>query len=599
MKRLFSLFLALLLLSTSLLALSSCGIEGKGAEISVYLSDEIYDFDPAMSYTDDNSVMLISMLFEPLFTLDEDGRLQMGAAKDYYFDRETGDLYIELRESYWSGSADSRVLAGDFVYAWRRIIDPDFNSPAATLLYDIKNAQKIKSGADGYDKYDLGVNSVDYDTIRIEFENEDVDRDAFLRNLASVMLSPIYASNVEKGQGDYWTKTAGTLYCNGAFKLQQLNYIYGYLTLARNDGYHRPSGSTRAIDYYVTPALIRTIWKTDKAISKADHLDKMYEFVEQNVVFYVGSLDWLKHDDSDTTSRADLKKVVETVDRLSTYTYVFNHENPLFASAEVRQILSKVIDRNQIIEDYVVFAKAATGLRPEIMMNHTRRSSFREYAGNLIETMSIEDAKTAIRAAGGGEGSFTITYNSDHPEEEAVAVYIRSLWIQLGYTINIKGVSSRDLVVGESTYKDSGIQNDYESGQFDVIGIDMQMMSANPLPVLATLTSNMSGNSGGMNHANWKNTTYDSKIEEALGKTNAKERASILQEAEKLLIQDEMAVIPLYFKQTYYVQNSKLSNVDFDYNGFPVFTKAELSDYSQYFFEALQTYFFPVEEEEE
>ena len=114
MKRLFSLFLALLLLSTSLLALSSCGIEGKGAEISVYLSDEIYDFDPAMSYTDDNSVMLISMLFEPLFTLDENGRLQMAAAKDYYFDRDTGDLYIELRESYWSGSEDSRVLAGDF-----------------------------------------------------------------------------------------------------------------------------------------------------------------------------------------------------------------------------------------------------------------------------------------------------------------------------------------------------------------------------------------------------------------------------------------------------------------------------------------------------
>ena len=100
MKRILSLFFALLMLAGSMLTLTSCGIVEKGAEISVYLSDEIYDLDPAASYTDDNSVMLIGMLFEPLFSLDENGKLVNAAAKDYKFDRETGDLYIDLRESY-------------------------------------------------------------------------------------------------------------------------------------------------------------------------------------------------------------------------------------------------------------------------------------------------------------------------------------------------------------------------------------------------------------------------------------------------------------------------------------------------------------------
>lgn len=601
MKKTLSLFLALLMLVSTLFTLTSCGLVEKGAEISVYLSDEIYDLDPAASYTDDNSVMLISMLFEPLFSLNEKGKLVNAAAKDYHFDRDTGDLYIELRESYWSGSEDSRVLAGDFVYAWRRIIDPEFSSPAATLLYEIKNAQKIKNGEEGYDKFDLGVYAESDDTLRISFENNDVDRKAFLRNLASVMLSPVYASNLEKGQEDYWTKTAGTLYCNGPFKLQQLNYIYGYLTLGRNNGYHRPSGSGRDIDAFVTPALIRTLWKTDKNMSKADHLDAMYDFVEQDVIFYIGSLDYLDNGDDDHSSRQDLKKAVETVDRLSTYTYVFNHKNPLFQNKEVRKILSAVIDREKLVEDYIVFAEAATGLLPGTIMNHSRRSHFRDKGDDLIETgatLSVADAKSQLQALGVTFGNFTITYNSDHPEEEAIAYYLRDLWSALGYSINIKGVGARDLVVGESVYKDSGIQLDYESGNFDVIGIDMQMLSANPLPALATLTSTMSGNAGGMNNANWENEDYNAKIAAALAETNAKKRAALLHEAEAILL-DEMAVLPLYFKQTYYVKNSKLRNVDFNYNGFPVFTKTKLKGYSEYFFDALETVFFPTTEEEE
>ena len=58
-----------------------------------------------------------------------------------------------------------------------------------------------------------------------------------------------------------------------------------------------------------------------------------------------------------------------------------------------------------------------------------------------------------------------------------------------------------------------------------------------------------------------------------------------------------MAVLPLYFKQTYYIKNDKLKNVKFDYSGFPVFTKASLKNYSEYFFDKLQTVFFPEEEE--
>ena len=181
MKKITSLFLAVVMAALSLLSLSSCGLVQDGAEISVYLSDEVYDLDPAACYTDDNTLLLISLLFEPLFVLDDDGKVQKAAAEEYDYDKDTGALEIVLRESYWNNG--ERVLASDFVYAWRRILDPDFSSPAAALLYDVKNAVAIKQGKLPVD--DLGVNALNEDTIEIVFEKDSIDYKDFLRKLTS------------------------------------------------------------------------------------------------------------------------------------------------------------------------------------------------------------------------------------------------------------------------------------------------------------------------------------------------------------------------------------------------------------------------------
>ena len=66
MKKSLSLLLVLILMAVSVFGLASCGLVKDGAEISVYLTDEVYDFDPAAAYTDDNAQLLISLLFEPL-----------------------------------------------------------------------------------------------------------------------------------------------------------------------------------------------------------------------------------------------------------------------------------------------------------------------------------------------------------------------------------------------------------------------------------------------------------------------------------------------------------------------------------------------------
>lgn len=596
MKKITSLFLALVMTVLSLCALSSCEKKQQdvGAEISVYLSDEIYDLDPAASYTDDNCLLLLSMIYEPLFVLNDKGRLENAAAKDYEIDRDTGDLLIELRESYWS--TGERVLAKDFVYAWRRILDPNFSTPAAPLLYDIKNAVKIKTGQDGLLIDDLGVYALDEKTLRICFEDEDVDVKAFLRNLASVALSPVYQTNVEQG-AEYWAKSANSIYCNGPFKLRQLNFLHGYLTLGRNDGYHRKDGRERAVDAFVTPSLVRTLWNTDKNTSDADHLDRMYNFIEEKVVFYVSTMS--------IKTRQEAEKV-KTEDRLSTYTYAFNTENPLFSDPAVRLVLSQVLSRDDIVENYVIYGEAATGLVPPAVMNHKRRSSFRKEGGDLIDTsatLSIDAANQKLDELGAIRGSFSIKYNENHEDEVAIATYVYDTWSQLGYSITLIGVSSVDLVVSDSVYREAGIQLAYETGDYDVIGIDYQMFSANAFAGLAALSSTLNGNGYDLatdtvlgNNVGWANEDYDTCIADALYEYDAKEKADLLHRAEEILM-EQMPVMPLYFKQTYYVQSRKLKRVEHSYNGFPVFTKAKLKGYQNYFFDDLEAIFFPSEEE--
>ncbi|MFA5561502.1 MAG: peptide ABC transporter substrate-binding protein [Eubacteriales bacterium] len=603
MKKFLSALLAMVMLAGSLLSLSSCGkLVMDGAEINIYLNDEVFDFDPAMSYTDDNALLAMSLLFEPLFVVDRKGKLQKAAAKSYDIDKDNHKIYITLRESYWSDG--QVVMADDFVYAWRRILDPTNQSPAAALLFDIKNAVKVKHAEDGLTVYDLGIHSLDSNrTLEITLEGE-IDYDAFLYNLASVMLSPVRAAVVQ-GQDSVWAKSATTIYTNGPFKLRTFNLLYGYFTLARNADYHRPANSKKPVDKYVTPAVIRTLWNVESGLSKRDYLTQLQEYVEQNLVFYLGSLS------PEARREVSRARNLETADRLSTYTYVFNTENPLFADPEVRQILSAVLDREQIAE-IAVFAKPATGLIPQGVFNtNSRRSSFRKKGGALLSGtagMSIDEAYDALDDIGAPRGTFSITYQQSEEEQE-IAFYVKDIWEQLGYRVNIKGVSETQVEYAGVFYTEAELQLTYETGDFDVIAIDYQMMSVNALPVLSTLTSTLNGNGTDMdyesedylqiksNPANWSNEAYDELIASARQEKDDKKRADILHDAEELLM-EELPVMPLLFNQTYYLLNKNLKKVTVDYFGYPVFTKAKLRKYDRYFLEEIDKILFPEEEEE-
>ena len=100
MKKFLSLLLATVMLVSALFTLAGCG--KKDAEIRIYLGDQIYDFDPALAFVDDNVSRVMSLIFEPLFLLDENGKVKGGLAEDYEIieDEEKISRFIELELSH-------------------------------------------------------------------------------------------------------------------------------------------------------------------------------------------------------------------------------------------------------------------------------------------------------------------------------------------------------------------------------------------------------------------------------------------------------------------------------------------------------------------
>lgn len=597
MKKVISLLLLATLLVGTAVVFSSCGKAtdpvGGGAQISVYVGGEIADLDPQGNQTSDAMLAIIRLVFEPLFTVEPDGDLALAGAKKYKINKSEGKVTIDLRESYWNDGS-TLVRASDYVFAWKKLIRSNTDNPAATLLFDVKNALKIKRGEERLDN--LGVVAVDNDTLEITFEEGFTAYDTFLRNLANVALSPLNEKAVNNRE-TFWGKTVSTLSSNGPFRVTELDLAAGSFRLDRNRAYHRAAGSDATLDAYVIPAALKTIWNVGG--SNDAYLAELIDGLAENTVFYVGEIP--------QELREEKRSSAVITDTLSTYSFVFNCENPLFSDAAVRRSLSAVLDREEIAA-IAVYGKPATGLIPKTVSEGTKYNAW----------TATEPLSTTAGSGSSGTGAFTLTYRYD-TINQAIAEYAQAKWQALGYTVTLEPVSNEYKAIDATgapvdpnaedkiDVYDDVLQDKFEARDYDVIAIDYQMFSTNALAVLSTFTSDMNGsgmdaapivpgaatlddlinNTGEAtytlrgNRMNFKSEAFDEKMAAAYAEKDPAARNVLLHEAEAILL-SEMPVIPLLFNQRAYLTNSEISGLSVDRYGYVSFTSCKQKNYEKY-----------------
>ena len=583
MKRILSLLLAVAMTAASLFSLSSCGVpKDAGAEIAVYLGDAVYDFDPTDYYTDSNAEQVMSLMFEPLFKVNSKGELSCAAAKKYSVDEVNREIVITLRESYWSD--EIRVVADDFIYAWRQVLlNPEKPNPAAVLLYDIENAIAIKSGEKSYAEFGA-VKTGRYE-ITIKYR-QGADYKQLLKNLASVATSPVRQDIVEASEfsSSYWAKDISTIVTNGPFRISALDYSVGEFSLARNLGYHQKPTAKKYTQNVTPGELISTFLVNGEA------LELTYDDIASKTVFFMG--------DATLEDREDNKSRAKVADDLSTYAYVFNVDNPLFAIKEVRQALSLALDRAAIAEA-VTFGKAATGFLPDAVAKSIYGKTVTprlvaDYEENLAK------AKDLIKSAGLDDSSmhFTLTINDDE-QSKAIATMAQAAWRDLGFTVTIKTVGRVETTVMDTLYNedkviyDSGIQAlvkeaSYGNRDFDVIAIDWQLYSTDAFVALSAFAGSMYGNgvdqAGNVVRSNisgWTNSLYDQYINAAYVANTKAERQEALKKAEQILL-DSCPIAPVLYNQSFAFVSKDLSGLKVDGFGNFVFTKVSQKNYEKY-----------------
>lgn len=592
MKKVLSLILAAAMLFGSALLLSSCTAKDDGPDVTVYLTGAVYDLDPSLAYTNDNAVKIMSQIYEPLFRLDSRGRVVNALASGWRVEeRPEEGLYqmvITLRETYWQNG--TQVLADDVAYAWRRILEPSFESQASTLLFDIKNAVKVKNGQDKCTIDDLGI-SADKLELTITFEKK-IDYQAFLKNLTSVALVPLKENAVTKSP-DTWSKKVSTIYCSGPFYIRTFDHNTGSFVLARNKYYRRAKDSTSPVQTFVTPNTITMTWNrsgSQEALLQ-ERLNGLLngDPLEGTKLYYLGELP--------LDGRADL--AYKTTDLNSTFSLVLNTNEEPFDNAKVRQALSMAIDR-EYISSLLGYGIPATGLLPGTVKDTNGRDKFRDKSGNLIETTAdLEGAKALLAEAGvdPSDYSFRISYDYN-VDDQAVINYVIEQWQALGFRVTARLLMANERteeVNGvDVTFLDSGLQVAYTNGDFDVIAIDYQAFSTNPFASLAAFSSTLNGNglewildpkdhiptgSRQKPHiSGFANSDYDALIQSAYEETDLRKKAEYLHQAEAKLM-EEMPVIPLLFNQSAYLTDEKLTGLSFDGYGIPDLTRLSFNGY--------------------
>lgn len=209
--------------------------------ITMYLTDDVIDLDPARAYYNDTALNLCSMLFETLFSINSKGKLEKKLVSNYTIEESNryGEcvMTISLKATKWSNGLNY-VTADDVVFAWKRLLNASNSLEAASLLFDIKNARAVKRGDMSID--DLGIYAIGDFLLEIIFE-EPINYDQFLRNLASVALAPLLESAVN-GTDD-WAKKNSTCPTSGPYRFYKVSTINVEKTLKDADTNIRSANS--------------------------------------------------------------------------------------------------------------------------------------------------------------------------------------------------------------------------------------------------------------------------------------------------------------------------------------------------------------------
>ena len=489
------------------LALVSCG-GGNEADKSRTLqfgnSAEPLSLDPHQASGVWENRIIGDMLVG-LVTDDAKGRPIPGMATECTTSADGLVWTFKLRDALWSDGVP--VTAADFVFAWQRIMTTTPPAKYASILYVIKNAEKIYDGRIK-DVTQLGVRAIDAKTLEVTLEHPAPYLPGLLTHYTSF---PIPKHVVEK-VGSAWIKPENFV-GNGPFKLQQWK-PNDFVHVVRNTNYYDNSNvCLDQIFYYPTAddnAAERKVRTGDLDIN-ANFSGSRLEEINKNLPGYA---------------------------RIHSYTgltyFLFNIRKPPFDNEKVRAAISMTADREFVTEQILKAGQQpAYSLVPPGIADYASGAVSVDFKGQSLETR-LTRARKLLEEAGYGPKNplkFTFSFRNtgDNPR---VAPVVQQNWAKIAPWVQV------DILGAEVQINYEKLRNgDFQLG--DAGWIADFNDAKNFVYLFQTSTDQL-------NYGKYSNPKFDRLMEAADVEKDAKKRADLMQEAEALVLK-ENGVMPMWF----------------------------------------------------
>ena len=444
---------------------------------------------------------ILDELYEGLTVYDDHAVLRPGVASRWEISPDSLTYTFHLRpDARWSNGAP--LTAEDFVYSFRRLMDPKTGAGYASILYTLKNARGVNIG--GMPIEALGVRAIDAATLEMTLEHPAT---YFLDQLTHFTALPVYRPSVERWGTGF--ARAGRMVGNGPFTLKSYT-PNDQLVLEKSPTFHD------AEQVKLDGEIILPIEDRSAALRRfmGGELDS-YNEIPIDQVAYI---------------RAHLGDQFKLTPSLGTYYYAFDTRQKPFDDQRVRQALAMVVDRDFLAQ--VIWGRTALpsfSFVPSIIPSYGAPSAVTWKAESQF---AREDAaKALMKAAGFGPDHplhLTLRFNQSE-NHKATAIAIADMWKVLGVTT--------EFIVSDATSYYAFLS----SGQpYDIIRTSWfaDFPDAQNYLFLAE-TDNK-----GLNYTHFSDPAYDALMRAAEVEPNAVRRTAILHEAESLLLA-KLPYIPL------------------------------------------------------
>lgn len=449
-------------------------------------------------------------LYEGLVTHDPETLApRPGVAKRWEISEDSKVYTFHLRkDAQWSNG--DPVTAEDFRWSWFRALNDPLCDYAYLFFYI--------DGAHAYREATLASfketgKPLDYAAFTKTAKVEVLDRHALritLRNPTSYFLDlcafetymPVHRGTVEKHGKDRWTRPENWV-GNGPFSLVEWSPRQ-HIIMVPNPNYW-DAGVVKLRKITALPI---------------DDQDVAYNKFVNHEAHWIRTVPTSKIDD------AKRRPEYFVTPYLGSYFYRFNVTRPHLKDKRVRQALSLAVNRETITRDVLRAGQVpATWFCPPIEL-----AGYEPPKGWAYDP---DRARRLLAEAGyaGGEGfpKLTLFYNTQE-DHKRVAERVAQMWRE---TLRI------NVVLQNAEWK--VYLKQVELLDYDIARAGWIADYSDPMTFL-----DMWLEDGGNNNTGWSNARYEQLIDRANAEPDVKKRVEVLREAERILIEDEFPILPIY-----------------------------------------------------